>query len=613
MIDFDTAPWSSGTGRGLKRLLASAALTLLALPASAQEVADTVFHNGLVYTVNAQSSRAEAVAVKDGKILAVGANDAIDKMIGASTRVVDLNGRVLMPGLIDSHMHPMGGGAQLTACNLNYAPLSVDAALEKISACIAADKDADQTSWMRVNGWFRQAMTPAGADLTAEILDRVKTARPIVVFATDFHSLAANTAALTAAEIKDDTPNPSDGEIVRDANGKATGIFLDGGIWKLMAAEPPLPAERQKVKDRADLEAALAAIRAQGVTTILDAAARPDGIAQFADLHKEGKLTVRAQFAPVISADETADPAAAVAKITALGSTYNTPLGEVAPGLSVRTGKVFMDGVIQAPAQTGALLAPYLHNTGSEADPHFQPSDASGTLYVNQERLTGLMQAFAAAGLRLHLHTDGDGAVHAALNALEATRAQYPDVDFRPAFAHCELMDPADYARFTTLKVQPILSLQWGKPAPDTIDSVKDYIGPERFKYLETAGKFQQAGAKIAFGSDWPVDGLNEWFAMEVGLTRENGASPNPAFAGRLGDDPGLDMQTALRAFTIDAAYSLGMDQEVGSIEPGKLADLIVIDRDLFSVDPHTISDTAVLLTMVGGKDVFRAEGFADQ
>lgn len=597
-----------------KRSLAAALLAgaTLALPAMAQDV-DTVFHNGVVYTINDQDAFAEAVAVKDGKILAVGTNADIDTLIGPSTQVVDLAGRALMPGLIDSHMHPMGGGAQLTACSLNYAALSVDEALAKITACIEADKDADPAQWVQVNGWFRQAMTPPGTDLTATILDRLPTTRPVIVFATDFHSMAANTAALAAGGIADDTANPSDGEIVRDADGHATGIFLDGGIWMLAGAAPTLPADLQAAKDRADLEAALAAIRAQGVTTILDAAANPDGIALFTTLRGEGKLTVRAQFAPVISADETADPVAAVATITALGTTYNTPAGEAAPGISVQTGKVFMDGVIQAPAQTGALLAPYMHNIGTDSAPNFQPGDASGSLYVSEERLTALMQTFAAAGLRLHLHTDGDGAVNVALNALQATRALYPDADFRPAFAHCELMDPADYARFATLNAQPVLSLQWGKPAPDTVDSVKVFVGPDRYNYVETAGKFQQAGARIAFGSDWPVDGLNEWYAMEVALTRENGVNPNPVYAGRLGDDPGLDLPTALRAFTINAAYTLDMDKEVGSIEPGKLADLIVIDRDLFKIDPRTISDTAVLLTMVGGQEVFRADGFKGQ
>lgn len=613
MDTLETTGFNPRGRRTLTKLLAGAALALLALPASAQQIADTVFHNGVVYTVNDQADFAEAVAVKDGRILAVGSNTDIDALIGDATQLVDLSGRVLMPGLVDGHMHPMGGGAQLTACNLNYAPLSVAEVLAKITACAEAEAEADPTTWLRVNGWFRQAMTPAGADLTAAILDQVPTARPIIVIATDFHSMAANSAALSAAGITRDTPNPSDGEIIRDADGLATGIFLDGAIWMVVGAAPDLPADLQAIKNRANLEAALAAIRAQGVTTILDAAAGPEGIAQFNTLRDEGLLTVRAQFAPVVSADETADPAAAVAKVIALGDTYNTTPGAVAPGLSVRTAKVFMDGVIQAPALNGALNAPYLHNTGTDDAPVFEPSDNSGTLYVSEAQLTGVMAAFAEAGLRVHLHADGDGAVTVALNALEATRALHPDAAFRPAFAHCELMDPTDYARFAELGAQPVLSMQWGKRAPDTIDTVQDYIGPERFAYLETAGKFHDSGARIAFGSDWPVDALNEWFAMEVAITRENDQSPDPAYAGRLGDDPGLDLPTALRAFTIDAAYSLDMDQDIGSIEPGKLADLIVIDRDLFQIDPSAISDTKVLLTMVGGQEVYRAEDFLDQ
>jgi predicted amidohydrolase YtcJ len=583
----------------------------LASPVIAQEVADVVLHNGTVYTVNSSNEMAEAVAVKDGRILAVGSTAEIDGLIGAGTEVVDLGGKVLMPGLVDSHMHPKGGGAQLTSCSLNYAALSVPEALALITACIEADKTSDSAAWVQVQGWFRQAMTPAGADLTAADLDSLPTSRPVVVMASDFHTMAASTAALEAAGVTDATANPSDGEIVRDANGKATGILLDGAMWLVGGAAPPLPEAAEAAKTLTDLEAALTELRKQGVTTMLDAAAGEDGIASFAKLRQEGKLTVRAQFATVVSVDEMVDPATAVAGILTMGEKYNTPQGEVEPGLSLRTAKVFMDGVIQAPAQTGWLMLPYLHNKGTDAAPDFQPSTAQGSLYVNQDKLTAFMEAAAEAGLRVHMHTDGDGAVNVALNAVEATRAKYPDLDFRPALAHCELMQPEDYARFAALKAQPVLSLQWGKPAPDTLDSVEDYIGPERFKFLETAGKFRDAGAQIAYGSDWPVDALNEWYAMEVGMTRENDVNPDPAYAGRLGDDPGLDLVTSLRAFTINAAYSLGMDQEIGSIETGKLADLIVIDRDPAKVEPKSISDTKVLLTLLGGKEVYRAPEFS--
>ncbi len=576
----------------------------------AEDAADTVFRNGLVYTVDATNTVSQALAVSKGKIIAVGSNEAVAALIGKATKVIDLGGKVLMPGLIDGHMHPMGGGAQLTSCSLNYLSLTTDEALTKITECLESDKGAPAGSWLQVQGWFRQAMTPAGADLTAAILDKLSTDRPVIVFGTDFHSMAANTAALKAAGITADTPDPSDGSIQRDDKHVATGILLDGAMWMVAAKAPALPPDVQKTKDKADLEAALAALRKQGVTQILDAAASPDTIALFQKFMQDGALTLRANFAVVISADETLNPTAAVAAIKKLGETYNTPQDSVTPGLSVRTAKVFLDGVIQAPAQTGALMEPYLKNVGTEQLPNWQKSDNSGALYVKEPQLISVMEELMANGLNIHMHSDGDQAVHVSLNAIAAARAKYPKADFRPAVAHCELMLSSDYHRFAELGALPVLSFQWAKPAPDTVNSVKDYVGAERFNYIETAGKFNEKGARIVYGSDWPVDALNEWFAMEVAVTRSNEPATDALYQGRLGDDPGLDIKTAIRSFTINAAYSLHMENYVGSLEVGKLADLIVIDQDLLTVASKAISDTKVLMTMVGGKQVYRAEGF---
>lgn len=175
-----------------------------------------------------------------------------------------------------------------------------------------------------------------------------------------------------------------------------------------------------------------------------------------------------------------------------------------------------MDGVIQAPAQTGAMMAPYLHNTGTRNNPSWSASDHDGELYVSEGTLSNSQLAFSDAGFNVHMHTDGDRTVHTALNSLEALKENRPDSTLRPALAHCEVMVPEDYARIAELNAFPVISFQWGKPAQDTIDMVQDYMGEERFNYVETAGKFAQAGATVVYGSDWPVDPLNEWFAMEV-------------------------------------------------------------------------------------------------
>ncbi|RKE84728.1 hypothetical protein DFO46_1500 [Rhizobium sp. AG855] len=595
-------PWQSMSGM----VLSLSVVAGLSAPATAAEPADTVFRNGVVYTVNAKDELAEAVAVRAGKIVAVGTSASMEDWIGDGTQVIDLGGKVLMPGLIDGHMHPLGGGAQLTSCNLNYQPLSVDQILAVITQCLQDEADAPADRWLEVRGWYRQAMTPAGADLSAEILDRLPTERPVIVVATDFHSMAASSKAMKQAGITADTPDPAGGKIDRKADGALSGIFLDAAMWQVSGAAPPLPAEVQAKENLENAAAASALVNSQGVTTIFDAAASEDSVVAFDTLRQQGKLTVRGEFAPVISAEETAKPTETINRIKALSAKYSMPRDSVEPFISVRTAKVFMDGVIQAPAQTGALRQPYLHNTGSEAHPHWTPSDNSGKLYVSEEQLAGVIKELAAADFNMHLHTDGDHAVHIALNAIEqAKKAGVSLENIRLALAHNELVEAADYARFPALNALPILSFQWGKPAPDTLDSVQDYIGEERFRYLETSGKFKQAGARIAFGSDWPIDPLNEWFAMKVAVTRTNTPDVADKYKGRLGDDPGLDIKTAIRAFTINAAYSLRLENVTGSIEVGKVADLIVIDRNLLTIPGEEIADTKVLLTVLGGKQVY--------
>lgn len=603
----------SSPGRGAGTRLALLALSSVALGACGSalraepgEVVDIAFVNGKVYTVDAANDVVEAIAIKDGKIAAVGSDASIRSHVSSATKVIDLHGKMLMPGLIDAHMHPMGGGEMLTTCSLGYKALTIDEILARITKCLAEDK-APGGRWMTVHAWFRQATKPEGADLTAMILDRLPTDRPVIVFASDFHTLAANSAAMRAADITKDTPNPSSGQIVRDKEGAATGIFLDGALSQLGAAAPKLSPDEKAKQNLENAEAAITKMNSEGVTTILDAAAGDDALIAWGKLYDGGALTVRSVAAIVVSPDEAQDPVKAVARVAAEQRAYSKADSAQRPGLTIDRAKMFVDGVVQAPAQTAAVLRPYRHNVGTDKAPDWEPGEKSGSLYFDQPLLAGMLNELVQRGFGAHMHTDGDRAVQVALNAIESVRHNHDSPTFRPALAHDELIDPADYPRFAKLGAIPVLSFQWGKPAPDTIDTVKPQIGRERFPYLETAGKFAQAGARIVYGSDWPVDPLDEWLAMQIALTRTNPKPSEPRFEGRLGDDPGLDIAEAIRAFTINAAYSLNRENKVGSLEVGKYADLIVIDRDLTAIAPTDVGNTKVLLTMVGGRTVFQS------
>jgi hypothetical protein len=269
-----------------------------------------------------------------------------------------------------------------------------------------------------------------------------------------------------------------------------------------------------------------------------------------------------------------------------------------------------MDGVLQAPAQTAGLLEPYLQDRGTGAHPRFVPGSKSGDVYFSPDLLTPLLEALARAGIEPHIHAIGDRSVRQALDAIEAMRKSVPNPDLRVAMAHEELVDAQDLPRFAALNVIPVMSFQWAKPGPDSIDAARDYLGPARFAHMEPEGSLNAAHARIAYGSDWPVDRLNEWFALKVGVTRTGDPELGIKYQGQLNRDAVLPRATALRAITMNAAYALHMDSEVGSLETGKLADLIVLDRNPLQVPAEEIAQVRVLLTTLGGKVVYQAPAF---
>jgi predicted amidohydrolase YtcJ len=514
---------------------------------------------------------------------------------------VDLEGRFLMPGLIDGHMHPLEAGAALLKCNLNYESLTVAELERRVQACLDQTKSREPDGWLEVVNWFQESMLPAGVKTSRATLDALDSRRPIIVRSSFGHTVLANSRALALAKITAGTPDPLGGKIWHDAAGEPTGLLEDAAFDVFESLVPKPTAEQ-------DAEAAVAALEAmnhQGVTSFLDAVARPADLAAFATVRRAGKLTARGHFAPLIEPAEAGTLSVAVARVASLRKRYDEGRIVRMPGITVRNAKLFLDGVIAAPALTGAMLEPYRRNAGTADHPHWVPGTTRGpAVYFPAPALADVLIALGRAGIDPHLHADGDGAVHAALDGIAALRKALPAADVRPAIAHDEIVAPADFARFKALGAIPVLSFQWEKPAGDTL-GLKDYFGPERMKILEPAGLLAAAGARIAFGSDWPVDALDEWFALKVGVTRTNTADAPAEYHGRLGDDPGLSREMVLRAATINAAYELHQDDVTGSLEVGKLADLIVLDRNPLTVPAEDIATIKVLETVVGGNVVY--------
>ena len=563
--------------------------------------ADRVYRNGTVFTADPDGSIARAVAIREGRIVYVGTDDGALPFIGPSTRVTNLGGHFLMPGLVDGHMHPLEGGLKLHQCSLDYESLTVAELQQRVQACLDKTHTQEPDAWLEVVNWFQESMRPAGVKTNRTTLDVLKTSRPIIVRSSFGHTVLANSRALALGKITKTTPDPSGGKIWRDADGNPSGLLEDSAFAVYSGLIPKPTAEENIMAAKA----ALKEMNSQGVTSFLDAAAAPEDIAAFSAVQAAGALSARAHFAPVIKPEDAGDPARAVAKVVAYEKQYDQGAIQVKPGITVRNAKLFLDGVIAAPALTGAMLEPYRTNAGTQDNPRWIAGHSRGpAVYFPAGLLAEILVRLGQAGIDPHMHADGDRAVRAALDGVEVMRKQIGGADIRPAIAHDEIVSPADFPRFKSLDAIPVLSFQWEKPAGDTM-GLTNYFGPERMKILEPAGLLAIAGARIAFGSDWPVDPLDEWFAFKVGVTRTNAPSAPSEFRGTLGEDPGLSREAVLRAATIDAAYELHEDGVTGSMQIGKFADLIVIDRDPLKIPAQDIASVRVLETVVGGLTVY--------
>jgi len=531
------------------------------------QTADLILKNGAVFTMDANRSQVTAVAVKDGKIVFVGGDTGAEALRGSSTRVVDLQGQMVLPGLHDSHVHLTEGGLALLQCDLTGLT-TVQQVLDKV-ASYAAEHPA--LAWIVGGGWALTLFPPEGP--THQRLDAVVPDRPVLLYGDDGHSAWLNAEALRLSGITKDTADPPNGRIERDAAGEPTGTLRESALDLPIAAAPPI--SRQEYADGLRVGLRLAA--ELGITSIFEANATPGVLQSYQDLDAGGELTLR-----VLAALAT-KPLEGPEQVAALIQARERAHGR---RLRANAAKIFVDGVIEA--QTAGLLEPYVG------------SSDSGSLNFTPQALNALVQALDDAGFTVHFHAIGDRAVRVALDSVEALGG----TDLRPSIAHVELTDPADLPRIAQLGGVANIQPRWAIEDEDIKELTEPVIGPERAKRLYTFGSMRDAGALLAGGSDWPVSGLSPLEGIQVAITRRAlNAGPGEAWL----PEQLLTLQEALEAYTINGAYALLQEDVTGSLEVGKLADMVVLERNLFEVPPSQISQVRVLRTFVEGEEVGRA------
>lgn len=537
---------------------------------------------------NDPSATAVAVAA-DGTILAVGSDREIRHAVGGRTQVIDADGGTIMSGIHDGHMHPLGAAAQSLNPSLHNAVLTVAELQQTLQGFLDAQPDAGPDEWLQVTDWNPVGLVPAGTVADRSQLDALRTTRPIYLQGSDFHNSFVNSRALALAGVTAATPDPADGEIVRDANGVPTGLLKDDGQGAVRQVIPPPSEERLAVA----YEQMGTFLLSRGVTSFLDAAAGPDSADTYASLQSRGILKQHVTPAFVLSAENSADTAGTVAFLEKIRRAHrHNPL------LRITTTKMFVDGVMEFPAQTAALLTPYLDANG-------RPTDNRGDLYITSRQYAKLAVALQRAGWQMHSHAIGDRAVRTALDAYEAAARDDRGRARRlgHTITHLELVHPTDIGRFAQWGVLASFELQWAVRNAFTLDALRPYIGEERFDRLYPSQSLAQAGAYLVGGSDWPVDPFNPFNQIATAIDRRDPHGDDPRVLGpheRLTRDQSLQMHTRGSARQLHAART-------GTVEVGKVADLMVLDRDITVVPVDDIRSTEVMSTIIGGEVVYDA------
>ena len=560
--------------------------------AAAADAAATVFYDGQVFTAERDRPYAEALAIRGDRILAVGVFADVERAAGPRARRVDLKGRFLMPGMIDAHAHPVTGGLTLIQANFPEAGGNV-AGLARYARQELRKGESRQGEVLVINGLDLGYWTHT-IELEAALSQGEFAATPVVLWGSDGHTAWANRpararAGITAEFIRSLDPNARRFYGV-DAALNPNGFVVDAGLERLQnSVPPPSPATLLKAG-----RAALRYLNGLGITAWLDAAVSghvagtapakaddPGYLPVYRTLSQRGELTAHVVAYPVVQPDAGFQQ---IDVIEALRRRFADIPDFKIPGL-----KVFADGVVEIPAQTAALSHPYVNN-GRAVKTLFTP-----------EKMNALVVEAYRRGLTVHVHAIGDLAVKGALDAFEAARRANPGTRLPMVLTHAQFVDPEDIPRFGQLHVIAALQLLWADGEESTIDQVQPYIDPRIYRWMYPARSILDTDGEIAGASDWPVSSADPFEAMAVAETRKG---PK----GVLDAAQRVPREVMLYAYTRNAAEVLDELDEIGTLAPGKRADLVLIDRDVLTVPVTQLAKAKVVFTMFGGRLVYGRE-----
>ncbi len=558
---------------------------------SAEVVADLAFVNGAVYTVDAVGRWVQAVAVRGGRIVAVGTDHEIGAQIAETTEVVDLAGKMLLPGFQDAHVHAGAGGLNRLRCDLS----EIHALDGYVSTIRAYANEHPGGPWVLGGGWAFDQF-PGGTP-ARETLDAIVADRPAFLANRDNHAAWVNSRALELAGVDASTPDPPDGRIERAVDGTPQGTLHEGAMTLVKRIVPP--------NDPAELERGLlnaqAYLHSLGITAwqeaiVGDYPTMPNVTDAYPALVARDALTGRVVGALWWDRGrglEQVDDLVAIRDRTSAGRYRATSV------------KIMQDGVLEN--FTGCMLEPYLDASGTA-------TENRGLAYVDPALLREAVTALDAHGFQVHIHAIGDRAVRDTLDALDAARSANGARDLRHHLAHVQVVHPDDVPRFRRLGAivngQPL----WASNDPQMTDFTIPFLGPERSAQQYPFGSLARSGAVLAFGSDWPVSTPDVLQEIHVAVHRTNAPGYAYGRTDELGRTPFLPKERitlpqAIRAFTMGSAYANHLEHTTGSIEVGKLADLVVLSGNLFDPALEAVTDLHVETTYVDGAAVYRAPG----